>query len=408
MRVSERTSKIVWGQCAARCCICKKDLLFAANEVVSSLIGEVAHIVGETRAAARGASPLSLPERNEAENLLLLCRDHHKIVDDDPATYPVNRLHEIKTDHLCWIATSLVKPKAWRSTISQLTYINVPRLCEQAEMRGYQVDLRHYKESQTLHSLGWELNHVMSAFHVILAHLSVDAVPLQDVFLHESMVGAAISFDRQRFRTKNVPMEVPSNALKVQKFTGDLAKDPHIYCQLGTFKIVMFVDPRWITTSTAFTLFRPSSGQSVFSALGRVTGVDYEAGVVMVTPWVIGLPRSPLEEALGTAAASTGTTGGGTAMLDSLVDMNRAMKDEVYFGPPPSICDLCRRSLSNDKYMIDGAVKDLDGWACMCANCFDKRGRKIGWGHGQLYLRDEHGWLEVAGFPPPSSHEDGL
>lgn len=408
MAVSERTSKVVWGQCAARCCMCKKDLLFEANGVVSSLIGEVAHIVGETSAAARGASPLTLKERNEAENLLLLCRDHHKIVDDDPATYPVERLHKIKADHLSWIGTSLIRPRAWQSTISQLTYINVPRLCEQAELRGYEVDLRHYKETQTLHSLGWDLNHVMSAFHAVLAHLSVDAVPIKDAILHESMVGAAISFERQRFRTKNVPMDVLEDAANLRKFTGSLAKDPHIYYQLGSFKIVMFIDPRWITTSTAFTLFRPSSGQSVFSGLGRVTGVDYETGVVTATPWVIGLPRSPFDDAMGTTTSPGAVVGGGTAMLDSLVDMDRAKEDEVYFSPPPTHCDLCRRSLSKDKYMIDGAVKDLGGWACMCADCFNSRGRKIGWGHGQLYLRDEDGWLEVAGFPPPSAHEDAF
>lgn len=408
MPISERISKIVWGQCAARCCMCQKTLLFEKNGVVSSLIGEVAHIVGETSAAARGVSPLSKAERNEADNLMLLCRDHHKIVDDDPVTYPVDWLHRVKDDHLSWIATSLVKPKAWRSTISQLTYINVPRLCEQAEMRGYQVDLSRYKENQTLHSLGWDLNHVMSAFQAILATLTIDAVPLQDSILHESMIGAAISFDRQRFRTKNVPMDVVASSSKVQIFTGDLAKDPHIYCQLGTFKIVMFIDPRWITTSTAFTLFRPPSGQSVFTGLGRVTGVDYEAGIFTVTPWVVGIPRSAFEEVTRAPAVQANTAGGGVQMLDSLLDMNRAMKDKVYFSPPPSHCDLCRRSLSNEKYMIDGEVKDLGGWACMCAECFSKRGRKIGWGYGQLYLREEHRWLEVAGFPPPSLYEDGF
>lgn len=408
MPVSERTSKIVWGQCAARCCVCRKDLLFEVNGAVSSLIGEIAHIVGEKKSAARGASPLSLEERNDSENLLLLCREHHTIVDDDPATYPVDRLHQIKTDHLAWIAASLIKLRAWRSTISQLTYINVPRLCEQAEMRGYEVDLRHYKENQTLHSLGWNLNHVMSAFHAVLEHLSVDAIPLLHAFLHESIIGAAISFDRQRFRTKNVPMDVLAGAAKPQKFTGDLAKDPHIYCRHGNFKIVMFIDSRWITTSTAFTLFRPSSGQSVFSGLGRITGVDYEAGIVTVTPWVIGLPRNPFEEALRKTAVSVAVTGSGTAMLDSLVDMDRAKKEDVYFSPAPTHCDLCKKALSKEKYMIDGEVKDIGCWACMCADCFNQRGRRIEWGHGQLYLRDNDRWLEVAGFPPPSTFEDAF
>lgn len=57
----------------------------------------------------------------------------------------------------------------------------------------------------------------------------------------------------------------------------------------------------------------------------------------------------------------------------------------------------------NEKYMIDGAVKDLGGWAGMCGACFLERGRKIAWGHGQLYLQQERGWLEVAGFPPEES-----
>lgn len=290
MPISQRTSKIVWGQCAAMCCICQKKLVIEVDSGVTSLIGEVAHIVGEMRSAARGTSPLTLKERNDAENLLLLCRDHHKIIDDNPDSYSISYLHEIKTKHLNWIASSLAKPLAWQSNISHLTYINVPRLCEQAERSGYQVDLSHYQPNQTLHSLGWSLNHVMSEFRTVLSRLTVDAIPVQSLMLHEAIVGAAISFDRQRFRTKNVRMKSSANTSIAWQFTGSLAKDPHIYCQLGEFKIVMVIDPRWITTSTAFTLFRPSSGQSVFSGLGRVTGVDYENGIVTVTPWVIGVP----------------------------------------------------------------------------------------------------------------------
>ena len=400
MPVTERTLKVVWGQCAARCCICKKDLLHTANGTVASLIGEVAHIVGETDSAARGRSILGLKERNEAGNLLLLCREHHKVVDDDPATYPVDRLSRIKDEHLAWIASSLVSPRAWKSNISQLTYINVPRLCEQAEVCGYRVDLSHYKDDRTLHGLGWELNHVMAAFQTVLAHLSVDAIPLESVVLHESVVGAAVSFDRKLFRTKNVPMEMPELASRGVKFTGSLVRDPHIYCGVSGCKVVMLVDPRWITTSSAFMLFRPSSGQSFFSGLGRITSVNYEAGIILVTPWVLGVPRSSFEKAALDAAVVPRMGEGGTASLDSLVHLEEGKKRDVYFNPPPAHCDLCGKSLSNDQYMIDGAVRDLRGaWACMCGSCFNSRGLKIGWGHGQLYLKDEKGWLNVAGFP---------
>lgn len=408
MAITERTSKIIWGQCAARCCMCKADVLHRENGKISSLVGEIAHIVGETERAARGISSLSLAERNEAENLLLLCRRDHKIVDDDPEIYPVDRLHKLKEEHIEWIARTLVKPQPWRSSISQLTYINVPRLCEQAELRGYEVDLSQYKEGQTLHSLRWELNHVMAAFQVVLAHLSIEAVQIQSIGLHEGFIGAPIAFDRQRFRTKNVPLNVGSNVADLPKFTGNLATDPHIYAQLGQFRVALFIDPRWITTSTAFTLFRPSSGQSTFSGLGRVTGVDYEAGILTVTPWVIGLPKSLLDEVFDKGEAKQTAKSADQSSLDSLVDLDRAKRDDVHFHPPPTHCDLCRKTLAKEKYMIDGAVKDLGGWACMCAACFLERGCKIGWGHGQLYLRDEEGWLEVAGFPPEECGNDAF
>jgi hypothetical protein len=408
MAITERTSKIVWGQCAARCCICKENVLHEEGGRVSSLVGEIAHIVGETRKASRGESDLSLEQRNAAENLLLLCRKDHKIVDDDPTTYPVERLHQIRDNHVAWIARSLAKPKAWRSTISQLTYINVPRLCELAELQGYQVDLRQYQENQTLHSLGWELNRVMSAFQVVLGRLSVDAVPMQSISLHEGLIGAPISFDRQRFRTKNVPFDVSPRIEDIPKFTGDLTKDAHVYTQVGTFRVVLFIDVRWVTTSTAFALFRPPSGQSIFSGLGRITGVDYETGYVTVTPWVLGLPTNPIDELLEDKHAAPIPTARSLSSLDALVNIERARRKEVYFHPPPTHCDLCRKSLAMDKYMIDGAVEDLGGWACMCAECFLDRGRRIAWGHGQLFQQEKKGWLEVAGFPPEDSSDDAF
>lgn len=405
MAITERTSKIIWGQCAAKCCICKEDVLHQDNGRVSSLTGEIAHIVGKTRKAARGVSSLSSAERDEVDNLLLLCRKHHKIVDDNPEEYPVAHLHQIKDEHITWITSRLATPMPWKSNLSQLTYINVPRICEQAELQGFHVDLRQYKEDRTLHSLGWELNQVMSSFRETLAHLSINAIPIQTVALHEGYVGMPISFDSQRFRTKNVPSSTREKVGDFPEFTGDLTRDPHIYLRLGEFRVVLFIDPRWITTSTAFTLFRPSSGQSTFSMLGRITGVDYEAAVITVTPWVIGLPKEPFYQRFEDQHSSAIEDTESISLLDALVDLGRAELDHVYFHPAPEHCDLCRRSMANEKYLIDGAVNGLSGWACMCARCFLVRGQRIAWGHGQLYRRDDKGWLEVAGFPPKESQD---
>lgn len=412
MPISEKSYKIIWGQFSARCCLCREKVLYETEGGTTSLVGEVAHIVGEREDAARGQSPLSIEERNDPENLMLLCRKHHKIIDDTPGEYTVDLLHEKKHEYFQWIEQSLGKAQPWKSNLAQLTYINVPRLCEQAELHGFKVDLSHYRENETLHSLRWELNHVMAAFQSVLAHLELSAVPFPSLSLHEGHIGALVSFDRLRFRTKNVPMDaLGTQTYRKQVFSGDLRKDPHIYATLRDFKLIVFIDSQWITTSTAFTLFRPSSGQSTFSGLARITNVDYENRTMTATGVVIGLPRGPFDEifnelaALPRSISEVSISPSNSHALDALVDMDEAKRRLVYFSPPPEHCDLCRRSLHEETYMIDGGVKDVSGWACMCSKCFQTKGRGIGWGIGQLYLRDNQGWLEVGGFGPQSSEE---
>jgi hypothetical protein len=65
----------------------------------AAFIGEMAHIVADSRQGPRGDSSLSTDERDRHTNLLLLCGDHHKIIDSQPLTYSVSVLRAIKADH---------------------------------------------------------------------------------------------------------------------------------------------------------------------------------------------------------------------------------------------------------------------------------------------------------------------
>jgi hypothetical protein len=67
-------------------------------------LSEVAHIVGESLDGPRGDYPLSLEERNRYENLVLLCEEHHHLVDAQVATYPAERLRQMKFEHESLIA----------------------------------------------------------------------------------------------------------------------------------------------------------------------------------------------------------------------------------------------------------------------------------------------------------------
>lgn len=71
------------------------------------ILGEMAHIVGESPDGPRGESPLSLNERNRADNLILLCNIHHQLIDSQPQTYTVERLLQMKRDHELWVEQTL-------------------------------------------------------------------------------------------------------------------------------------------------------------------------------------------------------------------------------------------------------------------------------------------------------------
>lgn len=85
---------------------CRMKLLADASESVSSsttVIGEHCHIVGEKDTGPRGHSNLSDTDRDRYPNLILLCPAHHKVIDDDMATWTVERLHQLKADHEVWV-----------------------------------------------------------------------------------------------------------------------------------------------------------------------------------------------------------------------------------------------------------------------------------------------------------------
>ncbi len=93
----------LWVRSGGRCAICNRYLLedeFTANPVNLS---ELAHNVGHkpTARSPRGDDELAVALRNLADNLLLLCGDHHRVIDSSltRGEFTVEALHEIKRRH---------------------------------------------------------------------------------------------------------------------------------------------------------------------------------------------------------------------------------------------------------------------------------------------------------------------
>jgi hypothetical protein len=99
MAFSLRTLKMLWGRAAARCSMpeCRVQLVEDATDTDDeALIGEACHIVADSPDGPRGESDLTAEQRDKYGNLVLLCRNDHRIIDQQPEHFTVEVLHELK------------------------------------------------------------------------------------------------------------------------------------------------------------------------------------------------------------------------------------------------------------------------------------------------------------------------
>ncbi len=95
-----------------RCAIpdCHKELVIERTENdADCIIGEIAHIKGERQSSARFDPHMMDKQRNSYDNLILLCSNCHKMIDDQINTYTVEKLHELKQNHEKWVIESTEK-----------------------------------------------------------------------------------------------------------------------------------------------------------------------------------------------------------------------------------------------------------------------------------------------------------
>ena len=102
MDLSIKDRKKLWSAVSGICSYhhngenCEKKL-FAANGMVDTNLGEECHIVGERPGAARYLE--NFAEKETSDNAIVLCKIHHKIVDDNPDEYTVDVLKRMKEEH---------------------------------------------------------------------------------------------------------------------------------------------------------------------------------------------------------------------------------------------------------------------------------------------------------------------
>ena len=108
MAISDRDRKILWAKSGNQCAICRRVLVTNSTQTQDvSLIGEECHIVSSKPGGPRYDSSFPSNQIDSYDNLILLCRVHHREVDDLCIDYPKEILIQKKKDHEAWVSSQL-------------------------------------------------------------------------------------------------------------------------------------------------------------------------------------------------------------------------------------------------------------------------------------------------------------
>ncbi len=105
MGISSKTRKNLWGKSGNRCSICKIELFSKRKDEDEFNIGEECHII-----SSKINGPRHKPNIDDYDlyyNLILLCRNHHKEIDELTDTYTEELLRYVKLNHENWVKATL-------------------------------------------------------------------------------------------------------------------------------------------------------------------------------------------------------------------------------------------------------------------------------------------------------------
>lgn len=112
MAIDARTRQILWGRAGGTCSFlnCGRSLVKeATGDDREVIVGEIAHMVAQSNGGPRAHASVPGGNLDGYDNLILLCHEHHELIDQELNTYPVEKLLQFKTDHEQWVRLQLSK-----------------------------------------------------------------------------------------------------------------------------------------------------------------------------------------------------------------------------------------------------------------------------------------------------------
>jgi hypothetical protein len=108
MAITDKTRKLLWGRSGNRCAICKHELVVDSTpHDDEAVVGDECHIISPRPRGPRHDPTYPAEHLDSYQNLMLLCRTHHKQIDDQAATFSPDILRRMKSDHEVWVSEKL-------------------------------------------------------------------------------------------------------------------------------------------------------------------------------------------------------------------------------------------------------------------------------------------------------------
>ncbi len=280
--ISEFDRRFIIGRSGGRCNKCRQEV-FVENEFgEKARLGDDAHIVAFSQIGPRGNSPKTDTERASAQNLLLLCKTCHSEIDQQPQKYDEAKIIQIRDNHYAWVEASLGERIAQRPRFHYLSYINIPRADMYAVVNSISLPNIRFENAKSIRDLGMQAGRLMAAYTGILNHEDLYANEFgNETKLNDLNVGSYWFSPPSNFRSKRL-----YDQTNLVAAWGKL--ESVIYRKFEGWKLYCLIDPRWITTSTAYITL--GGGTLTSMGLVHINSVDIDKKIAIASPLFLGAP----------------------------------------------------------------------------------------------------------------------
>lgn len=191
MAISAKTRKTLWSKSGNRCLVCRIEVVQEVTESENLVVGEECHIISSKPKGPRHGEGL-IGGYDDYENLLILCANDHKRIDELTQIYTPNKLRQMKRIHENWVRTTLEKD-ASAFTNDQLNIRSLPLLDSGQDLiqaitdvHAYEFDTSEIKTNSEAHEIGGFFEELKS-FGDMLAEMTIPQITEYRIYLDEEV-----------------------------------------------------------------------------------------------------------------------------------------------------------------------------------------------------------------------------